>query len=46
MRVLADARAGRWLDLAPDEVGYLTRAARLGAGSVDVERAVIKRVQS
>lgn len=42
--VLADAYACRWLGLKPQDVPYLMGAAKLGAGSVDVERAKIERV--
>jgi len=43
--VLADAYACRWLDLEPDSVGYLKQAAKLGAGSLDVDKAQIETVK-
>jgi len=42
--VLTDAYACRWLGLVPDMVGYLAKAAKLGAGSIDVEGAQIEQV--
>jgi len=44
--LLADTHACRWLDLDPDKVGYLTRAAKLKAGSMDVDRATIERIKA
>ena len=42
--VLADAYACRWLGLEPEKVPYLARAAKLGAGSIDVGKAQIEQV--
>ncbi len=44
--VLADSYACRWLDLDPDKVGYLTRAAQLKAGSMDADKASVVRLKA
>ena len=42
--VLADAYACRWLGVEPTKVPYLAKAAKLGAGSLDVAKANIEQV--
>ena len=42
--VLADAAGAKILELKPESVPYLKMAAELGLGSMDLERAAIKKV--
>jgi uncharacterized protein (DUF362 family) len=42
--VLADAYACRWLKLRPEDVEYLPRAAKLGAGRLDTTKAKVEWV--
>ena len=42
--VLADAAGAKTLGLAPESVPYIGMAARLGVGSMDLERAAIRRI--
>ena len=42
--VLADAAAARVLGLKPENIPYLKMAAQLGVGSMDLDRAAVRRI--